>query len=150
MTESTISVPIPTSQFLELTDFLREQGSDRDPVEAISTAIEYWVDNASWKQEDLLPEIFTKNKGYTWKEVFLAHGTSLRMKYRGEYHYAKVDGDHVIYNEIAVSPGQFANRVTSSSRNAWRDLEVRRPEDDEWLAANHLRQQAKKARPTDL
>jgi hypothetical protein len=136
MTESTISVPIPTSQFLELTDFLREQGSDRDPVEG--------------KQEDLLPEIFTKNKGYTWKEVFLAHGTSLRMKYRGEYHYAKVDGDHVIYNEIAVSPGQFANRVTSSSRNAWRDLEVRRPEDDEWLAANHLRQQAKKARPTDL
>ena len=146
MSESTISVPITTSQFIGLVDFLREQGSDRDPVSAIEIAIEYWIDNASWKQEDLLPEIFTKDKGYTWKEVFLPHGTSIRMRYKGEYYYAKVEGDRVFFEEQNVSPSGFANRVAGSSRNAWRDLEIRRPADEEWIPADQLRIAAKKTR----
>lgn len=146
MSESTISVPIATSQFVELVDFLREQGSDRDPVAAIEKAIDYWIDNASWKQEDLLPEIFTKDKGYTWKDVFLPHGTSIRMRYKGEYHYAKVEGDYVLFGGQNMSPSEFANRVAGSSRNAWRDLEIRRPADEEWIPADQLRFAARKAR----
>lgn len=56
--QSTINVPINTSQFVALVDFLREHGSDRDPVKAIEIAINYWIENASWKQDELLPEIF--------------------------------------------------------------------------------------------
>jgi hypothetical protein len=146
MSESSISVPISTAQFLGLVDFLREQGSNRDPVSAVEVAIDYWIDNASWKQEDLLPEIFTKDKGYTWKEVFLPHATSIRMRYKGQYHYCQVDGDEVLFNEQSVSPSEFANKVAGSNRNAWRDLEIRRPGDEEWIPADQLRTAAKKAR----
>ena len=146
MSESTISIPLPTSLFLELVDFLREQGSDRDPVSAIETAINYWVDNASWKQEDLLPEIFTKDKGYTWKELFLPHGTSVRMKYKGTYYYANVVSDQILYNEQVVSPSEFTYQVTSSRRNAWRDIEIRRSNDSEWISAAQLRNAIKKVR----
>ena len=146
MTNSTISVPIPTSQFIELADFLREQGSDRDPVAVIQNAINYWMENASSKQEDLMPEIFTGNedKGYSWKEIFLPHATSIRMKYKGEYSYAKVDGDNLIYEGKVVSPSEFANKVADSSRNAWRDLEIKRPGDSAWISADHLRISTKK------
>ena len=48
MNESSISVPISTKQFVELVRFLDEKGSDRDPVEVIQDASEYWVENADW------------------------------------------------------------------------------------------------------
>lgn len=146
MSESTISVPIPSSLFIELVDFLREQGSNRDPVETVSTAINYWIDNASWKQEDLMPEIFTDDKGYSWKNVFLPHGTKIRMKYKGNYYYAQVEADDVIFEEEVVSPSEFANKVANSSRNAWRDLEIRRPHDDDWISADKLRVAVRKIR----
>ncbi|MBK6594337.1 MAG: hypothetical protein IPG23_17470 [Burkholderiales bacterium] len=50
-----ISVPIETDQFLGLVDFLRSNGDARDPVIAIADAIDYWIENASWK-----PELLTK------------------------------------------------------------------------------------------
>ncbi len=139
MNESYINVPVPISSFLGLVDFLKEQGSKRDPVQTVETAIEYWIDNASWKQEDLMPEIFTKDRGYRWKRVFLPHGTRIRMRYKGKYYYAQVQEDEIIYEGRAISPSELANNVTNSSRNAWRDLEIRRPEDDEWYSADDLR-----------
>ncbi|HYH23378.1 MAG TPA: hypothetical protein VD995_32585 [Azospirillum sp.] len=138
MTASHINVPVQTDVFLSLVDFLRKQGSDRDPVATVTTAIEYWMDNASWKQADLMPEIF-ETGGYRWKEVFLPHGTMLRIRFKGAYHYAKVLGDQILYEDKPVSPSEFANAVTKTTRNAWRDLEVRRPGDAEWLPAGALR-----------
>ena len=52
MQNSKISVPIPTKLFIELSSFLSESGSDRDPVIAVIDAINYWMDNAAWKKED--------------------------------------------------------------------------------------------------
>ena len=51
-----ISVPICTQQFLELVNFLRSNGDPRDPVEIVSVAIDYWLDNASWRPE-LYPKV---------------------------------------------------------------------------------------------
>ena len=31
--------------------------------------------------------------GYQWTELFLPDGTELRIRYRGAYNYARVDGD---------------------------------------------------------
>lgn len=139
MDQSHINVPVATSQFIELADFLKEHGSDRDPVEVISNAIVYWMDNASWKQADLMPETLVEDLGYRWKNLFLPHGTRIRMRYKGEYYYAEVRGDKFMYNGETASPSIFANRVTRSSRNAWRDLEIRRPGDDEWYVADSMR-----------
>lgn len=131
-----ISVPVHTQQFLELVNFLRSNGDPRDPVEIVSIAIDYWLDNASWKPE-LLSESDTR--GYQWKNLFLASGTQIRMQYKGAYFYAKVDGDEIIYDDKPISPGSLANTIAGNSRNAWRDLWVKRPEDKEWKLADECR-----------
>lgn len=131
-----ISVPIYTQQFLELANFLRSNGDPRDPVEIVSVAIDYWLDNASWKPE-LLSE--SNTRGHQWKNLFLPSGTQIRMHYKGAYFYAKVDGDEIIYNGKAISPGSLANTIAGNSRNAWRDLWITRPEDKEWKLADECR-----------
>lgn len=133
-----ISVPVDTEQFLGLVDFLRSNGDPRDPVEVIGIAIEYWQDNASWK-----PELLTvsENRGYQWKNLFLPEGTEIRMQYKGSYYYAKVEEDAIIYEGNPISPGSLANSITSSSRNAWRDLWIKRPQDREWKLSDDCRQE---------
>lgn len=135
--KSNISVPIPTSQFLALVNFLKNEQDVRDPVEVIQFAIEYFIDNAGWKQDDLI----VKNSalGYQWKGLFLPDGSQVRLPYKGQNYYAAVKGDQFLFEGRATSPSAFANSVTKSSRNAWITLWVRRPGDKEWALANDLR-----------
>lgn len=145
-----LSIPVETSTFLRLVDFLREQGSDRDPVEAVEAAIFYWIDNASWKQEDLMPELYvSESHGFTWRYkdtyLFLPHETEIRMRYKDKYHYAKVDGDEINYQGKSVSPGSLTKEITGTSRNAWRDLWIRRPDSNEWELADQCRRNLKRS-----
>lgn len=142
MSQSFIHIPIPTELFVRLSDFLRKEGSDSDPVDTIRVAIEYWMDNASWKQEALLPGVFDQEKGYRWKQVFLPHGSLIRMKYKNRFYYAKVEGDVITYDNKSVSPSELANAITGTSRNAWRDMEIKRPNDAEWFLADFIRSQS--------
>ena len=132
-----ISVPISTTTFLGLVDFLREKSSPRDPIEVIESAIDYWMDNADWKEEILSPVGLAR--GYSWKSVFLPSGTVLRIRYNSEYHYAKVEDDRLMFNGAAVSPNQFALKVTGGARDAWRDVWIKRPGDDDFKVANFFR-----------
>jgi hypothetical protein len=133
-----VAVPIPTQQFLELSDFLRSKNDCRDPVLAVRDAIDYWLQNADWKPE-LLSQSDTR--GYQWKSLFLPEGTQVRMSYKGTYHYAKVEGDRIIYESKSISPGSLANTIASSSRNAWRDLWIKRPDDKEWKLSDDCRRE---------
>ncbi len=139
---SYISLPFPTDSFLRLATFLRENGSPKDPVMAVEDAVEYWLDNASWKKQDLMPEtvVAPNSRGYMWKDVFLVQGTLLRMrKKNGSYAYAKVEGDYPTYNGEDLSPNQFAFKVAGNARDAWRDLWVKRPMDHDYIHAKRLR-----------
>jgi len=138
---SEINVPIQTELFLRVIDMVRKNGSMSDPVEVISLAIEYWLDNAAWKSEDLIPGIplAGTDRGYMWKQLFLPHGTIVRMKYQGRFHYAKVEGDDLRFDGKSISPSEFANHVTGTSRNAWRDLWIKRPSDQDYHLAETLR-----------
>ncbi len=131
-----ISIPVSTEQFLSLVEFLRSNGDPRDPVDVVSDAIDYWLDNASWKPE-LLSE--SASKGYQWKSLFLPDGTEIRMQYKGAYSYANVEGDELVYGSKPISPSTLANTIAGSSRNAWRDLWVKRPGDADWCLADELR-----------
>lgn len=133
---SSLSVPISTKQFLELADFLRSNRDPRDPVDVISLAVDYWIENASWKPE-LLAE--SDARGYQWKNLFLPEGTQIRMQYKGTYSYAKVEGDEIIYQGKTISAGGLANSIAGSNRNAWRDLWIKRPGDKEWKLAGDCR-----------
>jgi hypothetical protein len=142
MNESKISVPISTDLFVRMVDFLREKGSDRDPVEAIEGAIDYWMENANYHAGDLMPEVFERQnfRGYQWKSLLLPPGTKVRMPYKGDVYHASVDGDDFMYQGKKVSPSEFANKVANgTARNAWRDLWIKRPQDRDFRLADDLR-----------
>jgi hypothetical protein len=101
-------------------------------------AINYWLDNAAWKADDLLPDN-TVRRGYSWKDVFLPEGTQLRMRYKGKVYTAAVSGDDIAYDGRQVSPSEFANSVAGTARNAWRDIEVLLPGSQAWVLADKLR-----------
>jgi hypothetical protein len=139
-----VAVPLSTQLFLELADFLRKSGDERDPTEVVEVAVEYWLENASWKPES---EREDEARGYQWKTLFLPGGTDLRMRYKGAYVYAKVDGDRLVHEGEVTTPGALVNRVTGTSRNAWRDLWIKRPSDQEWHLAEDLRGDGRAGQP---
>jgi hypothetical protein len=140
-----VCIPIPMDEFLTLVDFLRKHDSNRDPVIAVRDAIEFWIERANISPDLLLPEtVLAESRGYMWRYkdtyLFLPHGTEIRMRYKQQYHYAKVDGDQILHEGKAVSPSLLANTITGSSRNAWRDLWLKRPDEKEWKLADQCRQ----------
>jgi hypothetical protein len=133
---STVGIGVPGSLFIELAEFLRNHSDPRDPTGVVQDCIRYWLDNASWKPE-LLASV--DSRGFQWKEVFLVAGTQIRMPYKGQFFYAKVEGDSLIFEGQSTTPGAMVNTITQSSRNAWRDIWVRRPGDHGWIPASDLR-----------
>ena len=133
--ETHVAVPLPTPLFVALVDFLRARGRQEDPVEIVGRAVQAWME----ADEPPTSERDTATRGYQWKGVFLPDGTDLRMPYKGDNHYAKVDGDQLLFQGEATSPSAMVRAVAGSSRNAWRDLWVKRPADDSWLPAADLR-----------
>lgn len=77
--------------------------------------------------------------GYTWKRLHLPPGTDLRMWHKGDYHYARVEGDRIMYQGHSVSPHEFTALVTGTVRNAWNDIWIRRPGEREWTRAADFR-----------
>lgn len=133
-----IHVAISADIYFELSQFLAQQGAADDPTDVIERAVRYWIDNASWKEE-LIPSKREPQRGYRWKTLFLPAGTKLRMRYKGQYHYAEIVGDELHAEGKATSPAEFTLKVTKTSRNAWRDIEVQRPVDKVWHLADTLR-----------
>lgn len=144
MSDTYVGIPIRTTRFLSLVDFLRTQGSQRDPIEVIDAAIDYWIDNASWKQGDLLPDSYAARSvdseaGYMWKELWIPENSDIRMKYKGRLYSGKVERSGVLYNGRHFTPSEFVFEVTKTSRNAWKDLEIFFPGSSGWRLADELR-----------
>ena len=144
-----ITVPISTETFLRLAHFLRSSGSALEPVSVVENAVNYWIDNAEWKGADLLPDSHGSG-AYVWKvqrkgdrpasSLSLGSGTKLRIKTGASFEYATVEGDTLMYQDIPVSPNQFAKLATGTPRDAWRDVWVKRPDDQDYLHADALRE----------
>ena len=140
--DQSVTIPIPVDLFTELTLFLKEEGDTRSPIAATCHAIRYWIENASGKPELIPRNDKSLSNGYTWKHkdrcLFLPHGTRIRMRHKGEYHYAVVEGDDVQYRGQVMSPAKLANVIAQGSRNAWIYLWIKRPRDAEWKLADQL------------
>jgi hypothetical protein len=135
MSENYISVPVPVSLFIDFHQLAVRQGRTADAVGVIHSVLENWLDMQDWSERS-----FPNQKGgYRWKNLLMPDMTKVRMRYQGQYHYASIDGDRFIWNGELSTPGQFVNGVTGTSRSAWRDIEIKRPTDNEWVAASTLR-----------
>jgi hypothetical protein len=135
--KSTMSLQIDTEVLLRLISQLQIRGGSQDLSAAITSAIELWMREQAKLSKGSDP---TNLRGYQWKTLFLPEGTELRSWSYGEYNYARVVGDEIIHNGQPVTPNQFAQSQARSTRNAWEDLKVKRPEDKQFMPANRLRQ----------
>ena len=79
--------------------------------------------------------------GVKWDNLTLPNGTQLRTKYYGSYNVAEVENDKVVWDgEEYASVAQAANAMRgNTNNNAWRALEVKRPQDANWHLADRLR-----------
>ena len=128
--EKTVSVQLRSRIYFELLDYLHSAGDQR-PIEHIMC-----VALREWQAKGLAT---SSARGFQWKELFLPDGCELRMRYGGDYYYAKVEGDELVYEDCAVSPHGWALAVTGTVRNAWRDIWIRRSVEDLWTRATTWR-----------
>ncbi|MQA42835.1 hypothetical protein [Rugamonas aquatica] len=135
---TTMTVQLPTDTLLKLIEKLRHRGGSQDISEAMTKAIECWLEDPARFAPGADPEGL---HGYQWKTLFLPEGTILKSWSYGENNYARVEGDQIIHNGRAVSPNQFAQSFARSTRNAWQDLFIRRPGDKTFKIACRLREE---------
>ena len=132
---TTMTVQLPTHTLLRLVEQLKSRGGSQDLSEAVSNAIQLWLDAPSKTMEAM------DTRGYQWKSLFLPEGTILRSWSYGEHNYARVEGDEIIHKGQAVSPNQFARSFARTNRNAWFDLSIRRPGEKHFKMAALLRKE---------
>lgn len=129
MQNEAVSVRVPHQVYLDLAFQLRNSGDTRDPDDVVVAALKAWLAQRQVKSTG----------GYQWKELFLPEGTELRIRYRGAYNYARIDGDQLKYAGEVVSPRDWALMVTGSVRNPWRDIWIRRGVSECWTRASTWR-----------
>lgn len=134
---TTMSVQLPTHTLLQLIERLRSRGGSQDMSEAISSAVQLWLDGQSADADFEAAD----TRGYQWKSLFLPEGTVLRSWSYGEHNYARVEGEEIIHKGKAVSPNQFARSFARTTRNAWFDLSIRRPGEKHFKMAALLRKE---------
>jgi hypothetical protein len=129
MREEALSVQVPTGLYVDVAAHLRKSGDQRTPDDVVALALKNWLRSSPRR----------KGAGYQWKELFLPDGTELRMRYRGIFYYAAVQGDQLMYCSDPVSPRGFVLMVTGTVRNPWRDLWIRRSASEVWTRADTWR-----------
>ncbi len=122
-----IALQIPSATFVELADYLRDYGDERDPSDIATLAIDAWLALAKG-DAPYRPAL----RGYQWKDLFLPERTEVRMRGGADYAYAAVVGDTLVYDGQAMSPSQFAGLIGGVRRSAWRDLWLRLPGSKAW------------------
>lgn len=133
MTNEAFALAVPTRVYLDLAYQLRKSGDMRTPDEIVGLALKSWLAAHCGAPS---------GRGYQWKELFLPDGSDLRMRYRGAWYYAKVEGDQLVYAGEPVSPREWGLLVTGTVRNPWRDVWLRRGVTEYWTRAAVWRSQS--------
>ena len=113
-----------------LVDHLWKQRDLRPPDEIVTLAIKEWIARNC---------VSGAERGYQWKDLFLPHGTRLRIRHKGMCLFAQIEGDLLIAEGRILSPRARAMQVCGSVRNAWRDIYVRRNHTECWTQASAWR-----------
>jgi hypothetical protein len=144
--KSKVGLQLDTDTLLRLISQLKLRGGTQDLSEVVTSAIAFWMREQFKLAKGCDP---ASMRGYQWKSLFLPEGTELRSWSYGEHNYARVVGDEIIHKGHSVTPNQFAQSFARSTRNAWTDLCIRRPEDQQFKPADRLRRElARQETPT--
>ena len=139
--KSIVPLQVDTDTLLRLISQLKLRGGTQDISAAINSAIELWLSEQAKLAKGCDP---ANVRGYQWKSLFLPEGTELRTWSYGEHNYARVVGDEIIHKGKPTTPNQFALSFARTTRNAWTDLAIKRPEDKQFKKASLLRTEIKK------
>ena len=148
-----VSIPIHRSLYNE---FILRSGRDVDVARWIENIVDGFLQDTEgdaqiWSDEHrrsvLAKEAIEEELqvgdaklGLHWQHIFLPNGTTLKMKYQGKDHFARVRHEKLIYGKTKCSPSEFASVVANNtSRNAWRDIWIMRPGDKDWTFADDER-----------
>ncbi|HKR20386.1 MAG TPA: DUF2924 domain-containing protein [Stellaceae bacterium] len=79
--------------------------------------------------------------GWFYKGIQFPPGTSLRAKYKGQVHTARIErGGIVVGGKHFATPSDAARAVTGTNVNGWRFWQCRLPGDAGWRRLDALRQ----------
>lgn len=131
---------VAPSLLRELADHLRLTGSNITFPQALADAVLAWI--AADKERR--PQEAEPSRGYQWKSLFLPDSTELRMSCAGTAFYARVAGDHIIFEGRSVSPRGMTLAIAGDGRNAWRDLWLKLPGERSWKHAMRCRRDAER------
>ena len=151
---TTISIPINAELIGEM--FLRAGKPDVDVPSWIEQVVADYLERTqndgswasayyNWRDDSadskkFRTEFGDPNTGYRWGPLFLPNGTFVRMEYKRDVYRAIVKFDRIVYQEQNYTPSELASKVAAgTSRNAWRDLYIKRPSDSNWCLADELR-----------
>lgn len=94
---------------------------------------------------DFAAEFGDLKGGFHWAPLFLPNGTLIRMEYKKEVSSAAVKNNKIDFKGENYSPSELARVIAAgTSRNAWRDLLIKRPGDTDWCLADDLRRRMTK------
>ncbi|WP_286222195.1 hypothetical protein [Marinobacter apostichopi] len=126
-----VAVPIQLELYQEL---MRRHGTAANAV--IEEQVEAFLKRT--QDDPIRPRV---TEGLTWNNLFLCEKTRIRTKYYSEYRYAEILGDCVVYGgESFPSVSRAVNKMRGGTQNnAWKVVEILRPSDSKWIAAEQLR-----------
>ncbi len=125
------SPQLPPALLRDLADHLQLTGSNHSAMQAVTNAVRAWIAVDQAHQ----PPLAATSRGYQWKTLFLPDATELRMSCGDNNFYARVIGDHIMYEGRSVSPRGMTLAVAGEGRNAWRDLWLKLPGERYWKQA---------------
>jgi hypothetical protein len=98
-----------------------------------------YVGSKKWSRTEL-EEFGDPKNGYHWTSIFIPNGSEISMEYKREKHTAIVKHERIYYLGETFTPAEFARKVANNtSRNAWRDLYIKKPGEARWTLADQLR-----------
>ena len=135
--EALLFVPMRQSLYNALVCHFSRPGQPASGIdEVIDSVVADFLDRVSEGDDNDSPPT---PRGFYWQNVFLQNGSQLRMTLGGKQHFATIEHEQVSYEGKTFTPASWANHIAGHSRNAWRDIYIKRATDSDWIFANTLR-----------
>lgn len=107
----------------------------------ISTGVEDVLNDFLERTEEDFQALYEEKANFQWESVLLPHGSQLRTRYYGDTLIATIEDGRITWKgEQYPSVSQLASAMRGgTSNNAWKVIEIKRPNDSSWLPAERLR-----------